>query len=74
MKGYMRLVAVASLFILFFCLGCKKEIPLPDSIALRGGTPDSLAISAAGGEFSVNFNSSSTWGGVTLSFMDSELV
>src|SRR5574344_1166388 len=62
MKGYMRLVAVASLFILFFCLGCNKEIPLPDSITLRGGTPDSLATSAAGGEFSVKFNSSSTWG------------
>lgn len=66
MKGYMRLVAVASLFILFFCLGCNKEIPLPDSITLRGGTPDSLATSAAGGEFSVKFNSSSTWG-VSLS-------
>lgn len=66
MKGYMRLVAVASLFILFFCLGCKKEIPLPDSIALRGGTPDSIAVSAAGTQFSIKFNSSSTWG-VSLS-------
>lgn len=61
MKNYKRFITATFLFIFIFCLGCKKDIQLPDSIVLREGTPDSLAVSAAGGEYSIKFNSSSNW-------------
>lgn len=62
MKNIIRLIPIAILFVILLIPACKKDNPeIPDSITLRDGTPDSISVGAAGGEYLIKFCSSSNW-------------
>lgn len=66
MNGKLIFLSGVCIILLSFLTGCgKDDVGLPDNIALSPSSSDSIPVSAAGGDFSVQFNSTAGWNATT---------